>query len=106
MVTRLPFEGCKLFVSFCLSAQKMNHLFFWVEGGVWETLLTPTNTISCTRATMVTMTLREKKRGLQPTAEVQNLTDLALCQVLRLLFGLLPGRKLVIALRTPTKFPA
>ena len=48
-----------------------NHLFFWVGGG-WETLLTPTNTISSTRATMVTMTLRQNTRGLQPTVEAGN----------------------------------
>ena len=84
-----------------------NHLFFWVGGGGWETLLTPTSKISCTRATMITMTLGENKRSLQPTAEAGNLTDIALGQVLRLLFGLLPGsNRLFIALITPTQFPA
>ena len=72
----------------------------------WKTLLTPTNTISCTRATMVTMTLRENKRGLQSTAEAGDLTGIALCQVLRLLFGVLPGSKQVIAVVTPTAVPA
>ena len=55
---------------------------------------------------MVTMTLRENQRGLQPTAEAGNLTEIAFCQVLRLVFGLLPGSKQVIALITPTQFPA
>ena len=83
-----------------------NHLFVWVGGG-WETLLTPTSNISCTIATMITMTLGENKRSLQPTAEAGNLTDIALGQVLRLLFGLLPGsNRLFIALITPTQFPA
>ena len=40
---------------------------------------------------MIVMTLRENKRSLQPTAEAGDLTEIALCQVLRLLFGLLPG---------------
>ena len=40
-------------------------------------------------------------------AEAENLTDIALCQVLRLLFGLLPGSKqVIIALITLTQFPA
>ena len=83
-----------------------NHLFFWVGGG-WETLLTPTCNISCTRATMITMTLRENKRSLQLTAEAGDLTEIALGQVLRLLFGLLPGsNRLFIALITPIEFPA
>ena len=83
-----------------------NHLFFWV-GGSWGSLLTPTSGMSCTRATMVTKTPRENKRSLRPTAEVGNLTDVALDQVLRLLFGLLPGsNRLFIALITPTQFPA
>ena len=83
-----------------------NHLFLWVGGG-WETLLTPTSNISCTRATMITMTLGENKRSLQPTAEAGNLTDIVLDQVLGLLFGLLPGSNwLFIALITPTQFPA
>ena len=83
-----------------------NHLFFRVGGG-WETLLTPTSNISCTRATMITVTLGENKRSLQPTAEAGNLTDIALCQVLRLLLGLPPGSKqVIIALITPTQFPA
>ena len=56
---------------------------------------------------MITMTLRENKRSLQPTAEAGNLTEIALCQVLRLLLGHLPGsRQAIIALITPTKFPA
>ena len=56
---------------------------------------------------MITMTLGENKRSLQPTAEAGNLTDIALGQVLRLLFGLLPGSdRLFIALITPTQFPA
>ena len=55
---------------------------------------------------MTTMTLRENKRSLQPTAEAGNLNEIALCQVLRLLFELLPGSKQVIALITPTPFPA
>ena len=56
---------------------------------------------------MVTMTFRENKGSLQPTAEAGNLTEIALCQVLRLLFGLLPGSKQVnIALINPTQFPA
>ena len=56
---------------------------------------------------MVLMTLRENKRRLQPTAEAGILTVIALCQVLRLLFGLLPGsNRLFIALITPTQFPA
>ena len=55
---------------------------------------------------MVTMNLRENKRSLQPTAEAGNLTEIALCQVLRLLFGLLTGSKRVIALITPAKSPA
>ena len=80
-----------------------NHLFFWVGGG-WETLLTPTSNISCTRATMITMTLREKKRSLQPTAEAGDLTEIALGQVLRLLFGLLPGsNSSFIAVRAATE---
>ena len=83
-----------------------NHLFFWVGGG-WETLLTLTSNISCNRATMITMTLRENKRSLQPTAEAGNSTDIALCHVLRLLLGILPGSKqVIIALITPTQFPA
>ena len=83
-----------------------NHLFFWVGGG-WETLLTPTSNITCTIATMITMTLGENKRSLQPTPEAGNLTDIALGQVLRLLFGLLPGsNRLFFALITPTQFPA
>ena len=54
--------------------------------------------------TMITMTLRENKRSLQPTAEAGNLTGIALCQVLRLLLGLLPGSKqVIIALITPTQ---
>ena len=61
-----------------------NHPFFWVAGG-WETLLTPTSNISCTRATIITMTLGENKRSLEPTAQAGNLSDIALCQVLRLL---------------------
>ena len=52
------------------------------------------------------MTLRENKRSIQPTAEAGNLKEIALCHVLRLLFGLLPGSKQVITLITPTKFPA
>ena len=56
---------------------------------------------------MITMTLGENKTSLQPTAEAGNLTDIALCQVLRLLLGLLPGSKqVIIALITPTNFPA
>ena len=56
---------------------------------------------------MITMTLGENKRSLQPTAEAGNLTDIALGQVLRLLFGLLPGsNRLFVALITPTQFPA
>ena len=83
-----------------------NHVFFWVGGG-WETLLTPISNISCTRATMITMTLGGNKRSLQPTAEAGNLTDIALGQVLRLLFGLLPGsNRFFFALITPTQFPA
>ena len=83
-----------------------NHLFIWVGRG-WETLLTPTSNISCTRATMITMTLRENKRSLHPTAEVGDLTEIALCQVLRLLLGLLPGSKqVIIALITPTQLPS
>ena len=83
-----------------------DHLFFWVGAG-WETLLTPTSNISCTRATMIRKTLRENKRSLQPTAEAGDLTEIALGQVLRLLFGLPPGsNRLFIALITPTQFPA
>ena len=83
-----------------------NHLFFWVGGGLGS-LLTPTSNISCTRATMITMTLGENKRSLQPTAEAGNLTDMALGQVLMFLFGLPPGsNRLFIALITPTQFPA
>ena len=83
-----------------------NHLFFWVGGG-WETLHTPTSNISCTRATMITTTPRENKRSLQPTAEAGSLTDIVLCQVLRLLFGLLPGsEQVIIALITAIQFPA
>ena len=83
-----------------------NHLFFWVGWGS-EALLTPTSNISCTRATMITMPLRENKRSLQPTAEAGNFTDIALCQVLRLLWGLLHGSKqVIITLITPTQFPA
>ena len=82
------------------------HLFFRVGGG-WGTLLTPTSTMSRTRATMVTMTLRQNKRSLQPTAEAWNLAEIALCERLRLLFGLVPGSdRLFIALITPTHFPA
>ena len=56
---------------------------------------------------MVIMTLRENTRSLQPTAEARDLTEIALGQVLRLLFGLLPGsNRLSIALITPTQFPA
>ena len=56
---------------------------------------------------MITMTLRDNKRSLQPTAEAGDLTEIALRQVLRLLFGLLPGSNtLFIALITPTQFPA
>ena len=55
---------------------------------------------------MITLTLRENKRSLQPTAEAGDLKEIALCQVLRLLFGLLPGSKQVMALITPTQFPA
>ena len=56
---------------------------------------------------MITMTLRENKRSLQPTAEAGILTDIALCQVLRLLLGLLPGsEQVIIPLITPTQFPA
>ena len=60
---------------------------------------------------MITMTLRENKRGLQPTAEAGNLTEIAFGQVLRLLFGpwfgLPPGSKQdIIALITPTQLPA
>ena len=56
---------------------------------------------------MITMTLGEDKGSLQPTAEAGNLTDIALGQVLRLLFGLVPGsNRLFIALITPTKFPS
>ena len=56
---------------------------------------------------MITKTLRENKRSLRPTAEAGNLTDVALGQVLRLLFGLLPeSNGLFIALITPDQFPA
>ena len=56
---------------------------------------------------MVAMTLREITRSLQPTAEAGDLTEIALCQVLRLLFGLLPGsKKVIIAFITPTQLPA
>ena len=55
---------------------------------------------------MVKMTLRENKRTLQPRPEAENLTYIALCQVLRVLFGLLPGSKQVIALITPTQLRA
>ena len=56
---------------------------------------------------MIAMTLRENKRSPQPTAEAGSLTESALCQVLRLLLGLLPGSKQVlIALITPTQVPA
>ena len=56
---------------------------------------------------MITMTLGENKRSLQPTAEAGNLTDIALCQVLRLLLGLLRGsNQVIIPLITPTQFPA
>ena len=55
---------------------------------------------------MVTMTLRENKRSLQPTAEAGNLKEKALCQELRLLLELLPGSKQVTALITPIHFPA
>ena len=56
---------------------------------------------------MITMTLRENKRSLQPTAEAGDLTDIALGQVMRLLFGLLPGsNRLFFALITPGQFPA
>ena len=83
-----------------------HHLFVWVGGG-WKTLLTPTSIISCTRATIIAMTLRENNRSLQPTAEAGTLTEIALCQVLRLLLGLLPGSKqAIIALIPPTQFPA
>ena len=44
---------------------------------------------------MITMTLRENKSSLQPTAEDGFLTNKALCQVLRLLLGLLPGSEQV-----------
>ena len=55
---------------------------------------------------MITMTLGENKGNLQPTAEARNLTDIALGQVLKLLFGLLPGSNGVfIALITPTQVP-
>ena len=95
-----------LFESTGSKAVTTNHLFFWVEGGL-RNFLTTTSNISCTRATMITMTLRENKRSLQPTAEAGNLTDRALCQVLRLLFGFLPGSKeVIIALITPTQFLA
>ena len=83
-----------------------NHLFFWVGGG-WETFLTPTSIISCTTATMITMTLRENKRSLQPMAEAGDLTETALGVVLRFLFGLLPGsNRVFFALITPNQFPA
>ena len=83
-----------------------NHLFFWTGRG-WGTLLTPNSTMGCTRATMVTKTLRENKRNLRATAEDGNLTDVVLGQVLTLLFGLLPGsNRLFIAFITPTQFPA
>ena len=53
------------------------------------------------------MTLRENKRSLQRTAGGGNFTEIALCQVLRLLLELLPGSKqVIIALITPTQFPA
>ena len=40
-------------------------------------------------------------------AEADDLTVIALCKVLRLLSGLLPGSKqVIIALITPTQFPA
>ena len=56
---------------------------------------------------MITMTLGENNRSLQPRAEAGNLTDIALGQVLRLLFDLLPRRnRLFIALISPTQFPA
>ena len=56
---------------------------------------------------MIAMTLRDNKRSLQPTAEAQNLTDIALCQLLRFLLGLLPGSKqVIIALITATQFAA
>ena len=56
---------------------------------------------------MITMTLRENQRSLQPTAEAGSLTEIALGQVLRLLLGLLPGSKqVIIALITTTQFPA
>ena len=56
---------------------------------------------------MITMTLRENKRSLKPTAEAGDLTEIALGQVLRLLFGLLPGsNRCFIALFTPTQFSA
>ena len=56
---------------------------------------------------MIAMTLRENNRSLRPTAEAGNLSDIALCQVLRLLLGLLPGSKqVIIALISPTQFSA
>ena len=56
---------------------------------------------------MIAMTLTENKRSLEPTADAGYFSDIALCQVLRPLLGLLPGSKqVIIALITPTQFPA
>ena len=55
---------------------------------------------------MITTTLRENKRSLQPKAQAGELTEISLGQVLRLLVGLLPGsNRLFIGLITPTQFP-
>ena len=53
-----------------------DHLFIGRGGS--GTLLTLTHTMSCTRATMVINTVRENKRSFQPTAENNNLREMAL----------------------------